>query len=120
MEPSWKSLVDYHPLIDDVIVFDRPRGIAAVITLRQDLNKHHFDITLDLQRHFKSGFFSLLSGAPLRIGVHPRNAKEFNWVFNNHHISYFSDQRPKLDHYLKFIAYLGGTPSDMPDFGLSP
>ena len=119
VEPSWKSLVDCHPLIDDVIVFDRPRGIAAVIDLRRDLNKRHFDITLDLQRHFKSGFFSLLSRAPQRIGVHPRNAKEFNWVFNNHHISYFSDQQPKLDHYLKFIAYLGGTPSDRPDFGLS-
>lgn len=119
VEPSWKPLVDYHPLIDDVIVFDRPRGIAAIVALRRELNKRHFDIALDLQRHFKSGFFSLLSGAPLRIGVHPRNAKEFNWVFNNHHIPYFSDQRLKLDHYLEFVAYLGATPSTMPDFGLS-
>jgi len=119
VEPSWKPLVDYHPLIDDVIVFDRPRGIAAIVALRRELNKRHFDIALDLQRHFKSGFFSLLSGAPLRIGVHPRNAKEFNWVFNNHHIPYFSDQRSKLDHYLKFVAYLGTTPSAMPHFGLS-
>jgi ADP-heptose:LPS heptosyltransferase len=27
VEPSWKSLVENHPLIDEVIVFDRPRGI---------------------------------------------------------------------------------------------
>ena len=119
VEPSWKSLVANHPLIDEVIVFDRPRGLAAVSTLYQNLRTHHFDITLDLQRHFKSGLFSLLSGAPIRVGVHPRNAKEFNWVFNNHHLSYFSDQRPKLDHYLKFIDYLGGTPSEIPDFGFS-
>jgi len=119
VEPSWKSLVENHPLIDEVIVFDRPRGPAAVNTLYQNLKTHRFDITLDLQRHFKSGLFSLLSGAPIRVGVHPRNAKEFNWLFNNHHLSYFSDQRPKLDHYLKFIEYLGGTPSEMPDFGFS-
>jgi ADP-heptose:LPS heptosyltransferase len=119
VEPSYKSLVDYHPLIDNVIVFDRPRGRAAVFDLRREMKQRHFDITLDLQRHFKSGVFSFLSRAPQRIGVHPRNAKEFNWVFNNHHIPYFSDQQPKLDHYLKFVAYMGATPSDRPDFGLS-
>lgn len=119
VEPSWKSLVENHPLIDEVIVFDRPRGLAAVNTLYQNLKTHRFDITLDLQRHFKSGLFSLLSGAPIRVGVHPRNAKEFNWLFNNHHLSYFSNQRPKLDHYLKFFEYLGGTPSKTPDFGFS-
>jgi ADP-heptose:LPS heptosyltransferase len=119
VEPGWKSLVENHPLIDEVIVFDRPRGLAAVKTLYQNLKTHRFDLTLDLQRHFKSGLFSLLSGAPIRVGVHPHNAKEFNWLFNNHHLSYFSDQRPKLDHYLKFIEYLGGSPSEIPDFGFS-
>ncbi|MGD9331779.1 MAG: glycosyltransferase family 9 protein [Desulfobacterales bacterium] len=119
MEPNWQSLAHYHPLIDEVIVFDRPRGIAAVHDLRRDLKKRHFDITLDLQRHFKSGLFSLLSGAPLRIGVHPRNAKELNWMFNNHYIPYFSEKRPKIDHYLKFVEYLGGTRPVKLDFGFS-
>ncbi len=119
VEPKWKPLVDRHPLIDDVIVFDRPRKAAAVADLRRTLNKRRFDITLDLQRHFKSGLFSLLSGAPHRIGVHPRNAKEFNWLFNNHHLPYFSPNRPKLEHYLHFISYLGGSLSERPDFGLS-
>jgi len=119
VEPKWKPLVDRHPLIDDVIVFDRPRKTAAVVDLRRALNKRRFDITLDLQRHFKSGLFSLLSGAPHRIGVHPRNAKEFNWLFNNRHLPYFSPNRPKLEHYLHFISYLGGSLSENPDFGLS-
>ena len=119
VEPRWKPLVDSHPLIDEVIVFDRPRQAAAVLDLRRALTKHHFDIALDLQRHFKSGLFSLLSGAPHRIGVHPRNAKEFNWLFNNHHLPYFSPNRPKLEHYLQFISYLGGSTSKRPDFGLS-
>ena len=119
VEPRWKPLVDRHPLIDEVIVFDRPRKAAAVMDLRRALNARRFDITLDMQRHFKSGLFSLLSGAPHRIGVHPRNAKEFNWLFNNHHLPYFSPNRPKLEHYLQFISYLGGSLSDRRDFGLS-
>lgn len=119
VEPRWKPLVERHPLIDEVIVFDRPRKAAAVMDLRRALNARRFDITLDMQRHFKSGLFSLLSGAPQRIGVHPRNAKEFNWLFNNHHLPYFSPQRPKLEHYLQFISYLGGSLSKRPDFGLS-
>jgi len=119
VEPKWRPLVERHPLIDDVIVFDRPRQTAAVVDLKHELNKRHFDITLDLQRHFKSGLFSLLSGASYRIGVHPRNAKEFNWLFNNYHLPYFSPKRPKLDHYLQFITYLGGSLSERLDFGLS-
>ena len=119
VEPSWRPLVENHPLIDDVIVFDRPRKAAAVVDLRRRLGKRRFDVTLDLQRHFKSGLFSLLSKAPHRVGVHPRNAKEFNWLFNNHHLPYFSPKRPKLDHYLEFIRYLGGSLSSRPDFGLS-
>ena len=119
VEPRWKPLVERHPLIDEVIVFDRPRKAAAVMDLRRALNTRRFDITLDMQRHFKSGLFSLLSGAPCRIGVHPRNAKEFNWLFNNHHLPYFSPQQPKLEHYLQFISYLGGSLSKRPDFGLS-
>jgi ADP-heptose:LPS heptosyltransferase len=119
VEPSWKPLVDSHPLIDEVIVFDRPRKVAAVVDLRRKLKSRRFDIALDLQRHFKSGLFSFLSGAPIRIGVHPRNAKEFNWLFNNRYLPYFSPKQSKLDHYLKFIGYLGGTLATVPDFGLS-
>lgn len=118
VEPGWKSLLDTHPHIDEILVFDRPRKMAAVADLRRALRRRRFDVTLDLQRHFKSGLFSYLSGAPLRIGVHPRNAKEFNWVFNNHHLPYFSPRRPKLDHYLAFLAGLGAPLPSVPEFGL--
>ena len=119
VEPSWRTLVEYHPLIDEVIVFDRPGGAAAVLELRRILKKRHFDITLDLQRHFKSGLFSMMSAATCRIGVHPRNAKEFNWIFNIHHVPFFSDQKPKIDHYHSYIRYLGSNLPFSPDFGLS-
>ncbi len=107
VEPKWSELVRLNRQIDRVIIFKRAWRLSAVWQLFKDLRQDHFDITLDLQRILKSGFFSLLSGARRRIGFNRRNAKEFNWIFNNEHIGYFSDDLPKIRHYLKFTEHLG-------------
>lgn len=119
IEPKWTELVGIHPCIDKMIVFDRPRGVQAVWDLYKDLAQEHFDITIDLQRHFKSGFFSLLSRAKRRVGFSRRNAKEFNWLFNNEQINFFSDELPKLRHYLKFTEHLGLSEPTCVEFGFS-
>jgi len=119
VEPAWRPVLDLVEGIDDIIVFNRPAPVNGVLQLRRELGKRHFDITLDLQRHFKSGFFALLSGAPRRIGFHRRNAKEFNWVFNNEHIDCYSDRLPKIRHYLKFLEPLGIREPEVLDFGFS-
>jgi lipopolysaccharide heptosyltransferase II len=119
VEPKWVDLVKLHPRIDKVLVFNRPKGVLAVWDVYKALGQEHFDIALDLQRHFKSGFFSWLSGAKRRVGFHRRNAKEVNWLFNNERIEYFSDALPKLHHYLKFTEYLGLPAPDSLDFGLA-
>lgn len=119
VEPKCADLVAFHPHIDNMIVFDRPRAVRGLRNLYRELDRQDFDITLDLQRHFKSGFFSLLSGANRRIGFHRLNAKEFNWIFNSEHIPYFDEELPKLYHYLKFAQYLGYPDPASIDFGLS-
>ena len=63
IEPQWQRLVENHPYIDRLLVFDRPRGVAAIPRIYRMLKQTHFDITLDLQRHFKSGFFSQIGRA---------------------------------------------------------
>jgi len=119
VEPKWVDLVRLNQQIDRVIVFRRAWRVSAVWLLFKEMRRDRFDITIDLQRILKSGFFSLLSGAGRRIGFHRRNAKEFNWVFNNEHIGYFSDDLPKIKHYLKFTEYLGlPNPANL-DFGFS-
>ena len=100
------DMVRFHPQLDNIIVFDRSKGAAGIWDLYRTLRREHFDIALDLQRIFKSGFFSLLSGARRRIGFHRRNAKELNWLFNNEHTPYYRENRSKLAHYLKFTEYL--------------
>jgi ADP-heptose:LPS heptosyltransferase len=119
IETQWVDVVRYHPGIDRVIVFDRPRGVRAVWSLRKKLAVEHFDITLDLQRHLKSGFFSFLSGARRRVGFHPKNAKEFNWLFNTEYIEYSEGGTPKIDLYLRFAKQLELPPPQRLDFGFS-
>jgi len=119
VEPKWSELVRLNHQIDRMIIFKRAWRVSAVWRLFKELGQDRFDITLDLQRILKSGFFSLLSGAGRRIGFHRRNAKEFNWIFNNEHIAYFSDDLPKIHHYLKFTEYLGLPQPDNLDFGFS-
>lgn len=83
VESKWSELVRLNRQIDRVIILKRSCRLSAVWGLFEDLRRDHYDITLDLQRILKSGFISLLSGAKRRIGFHRRNAKEFNWIFNN-------------------------------------
>ncbi len=119
VEPKWSDLVNFHPQIDKTIIFNRPRNILGVLELFFELKKSHFDITIDLQRHFKSGIFSFLSGAKKRIGFHRRDSKELNWLFNNEHIDYFGEQQPKILHYLEFTKHLNLDEPDDLDFGFS-
>ncbi len=119
IESKKAQLVGLHPQLDDVMIFDRTAGFSGVMNLRRALGRKHFDITLDLQRIFKSGFFALLSGARRRIGFHRRNCKEFNWLFNNEKIEYYRENLPKLNHYLKFTEHLGLPAPERLDFGLA-
>ena len=114
VEPKCRDILTVHPLIDHVLLFDRKRWRQGLKDIVRELRGRHFDCVLDLQRHFKSGCFSRLSGAPYRLGFHPRNAKEGNWLFNNRHIPFQDEFYPKLFHYLKFTEYLGCHPEFLP------
>ena len=107
VEPPALPLVQNYPGVDEVIVFDRRRWWKAFGPFLNEVRSRRFDLVLDLQRHFKSGFISRWSGAPHRVGFNRSDGKEFNWLFNNHFIPACGDDISKLDHYLKFAEYLG-------------
>ena len=117
VEARWAKLIRIHNQIDTVVIFRREWRVSALWQLYKELSQEHFDITFDLQRIFKSGLFSLLSGAKRRIGQHRNNSKELNWLFNNEHIPYFSEDLSKLSHYLKFTERLGLPDPVNLDFG---
>lgn len=107
VEPPSLPLVERYPAIQEIILFDRRRWWRAWLPFLRRVRAQHFDLVLDLQRHFKSGVITRWSGAPYRLGFNRIDGKEFNWLFNNHFIPAMGDGIPKLDHYLKFADYLG-------------
>ena len=74
VEPPSKGIVSLHQEIDEVIVFERSRGVRGVLELHRELSSRRFDITLDLQRHLKSGLFSWLSTIDRYHTLHPHIA----------------------------------------------
>ena len=110
VEPPSFPLVEHHPALDEVILFDRSRWWSAVGPFLRKIRSKRFDLVLDLQRLFKSGFISRWSGARHRLAFNRLDSKEFNWIFNNHFIPATGDGISKLEHYLKFADYLGLPP----------
>jgi heptosyltransferase I len=110
VEPPSLPLVEHHPAVDEVILFDRPRWWNQLGPFLRRIRAGHFDLVLDLQRHLKSGLISRWSGAPYRLGFHRLDSKECNWLFNNHHLPAVGNKISKFSHYLKFAEYLGLVP----------
>jgi heptosyltransferase-1 len=120
VEPLSKELVLNHQAIDHVIIFERHKGLPAYVRFIRELRAQKFDLVLDLQRHFKSGITSFLTGSPQRVGFNQHNAKEFNWIFNNQKIKAVDNFSAKIEHYQLFGDLLG-LPRQQPyDFGLAP
>jgi lipopolysaccharide heptosyltransferase II len=113
VEPAAASLLDYHPALNDVLLYRRTRGWWTFFSFLRHIRRQHFDLVLDLQRHFKSGLVSLWSGAPTRVGFHRSNTKEGNWLFNTQTIDAIPDFSLKLGQYLKFAEAL-----NLPDDGI--
>jgi len=85
-EPVPAAVLRHHPAVDHVVVFHKTRGFRGVVDLRDDLRDHPSEMTLNMQRYFKSVFPTVFSGAPVRVGL-PRSMTRdgVSW-FNTHHL----------------------------------
>lgn len=64
-------VVRHHPALDEVIVVERPRGIARWrydLQLARRLRRQRFDVAIDFHGGPRSGFLAWASGARRRIG----------------------------------------------------
>jgi len=118
IEPLSAPLLDNHPAVDQRIIFQRRQGVRAFLHFLREVGAVQPNLTLDLQRHLKSGVTSLFSRAPLRLGFDRRNSREGNWLFNNHHIAAQTHFSSKLQQFQAFGDWLQ-LPSMGIDFGLS-
>jgi lipopolysaccharide heptosyltransferase II len=118
VEPAAAPLLQGHPAVDEVLVFRRGQGAAALLEFLRAVRARRSDLVLDLQRHFKSGLTSWCSRAPRRVSFHWRNSREGNRLFNTESIAPVQEFTPKLTHFLRFADHLG-VPAAAVSFGLA-
>ncbi|MBW7874377.1 MAG: glycosyltransferase family 9 protein [Candidatus Cloacimonetes bacterium] len=74
----------------------------------QELQTHHFDLALDLQGLFKSGWIAWASKAKIRAGFHKNNTREGNHLFLSHTMPWQDIKGlHKIDYYQSILPWLG-------------
>ncbi len=71
VEPAAAPVVRHNPHIDELIVVDRPRGLARLRydwRLGRRLRRAGFDLAIDLHGGPRAAWLTRASGAPVRIG----------------------------------------------------
>jgi heptosyltransferase I len=80
-ESHTKDLIEHHPELDDLIVWERHEWkklwkerrftdlFRALERLLLELRSREFDVAIDLQGLLRSGIMTFLSGAPVRLGL---------------------------------------------------
>jgi lipopolysaccharide heptosyltransferase I len=85
---NFADLLRGHPAIDEVLPFDRrhfagaffnPVAALALARFSEQIAERKFDLVIDLQGLFRSGWLCLRSGASVRIG--PSDAREAASIF---------------------------------------
>ncbi len=121
---SFAALLDGHPLLDEVIVFDRARygkmlrsgrALGEFLRFLRELRRRRFDLVVDLQGLFRSGFLAFASGAEQRVGF--AAARESAGLFYTQRVRCPPDARHAVEKNLCVVAALG-LRTDRPEFPL--
>lgn len=99
-------LVRPHPAVDQVITFDRTRGIAEISRLWRQLRPCSFDVALNLNTYFKSAIPAFIARAPRKLAFGRDRARDLVWLFANHRLPP-SDALHTQDRFLDFLDFLG-------------
>ncbi len=118
LQPGPAALVRGHRSVDDIIVFDRARGMRAFADVRAELAKRRFDLVINLQVYFKAGLVTALTNAPVKMGFDRSRARDLNWLFTNRKIPASPVQHVQ-DQYFEFLAALGVSPEPV-EWDLGP
>jgi heptosyltransferase I len=105
-ETAPAEVLEHHPAVDRVITFDSRAGLAGVRALREAMVDTHAQLTLNVQRYFKSVWPSLFSGAPARVGLPPSKTRD-GVRFSNTHVLREGPWKHSQDLFLDFRWALG-------------
>lgn len=112
--PACAGILDGHPQLNDMLIFDRKRlagwwrSVATWRALRvftRDLRSRRYDLVLDLQGLFRSGWLAWKTRSPVRVGF--ANAREGARLFYTHRVMTGSPEQHAIERYLKLAKFVG-------------
>lgn len=115
---GFADLLAGHPLIDELIPFDRgrfgrmwrsPRIAAEFLAFVRSIRARRFDLVIDLQGLFRSGFLARASGAARRVGF--ADARELATLFYTDRVRCGADAVHAVDRNLCVSAALALPPT---------
>lgn len=87
---GFQDILEGHPFINRLIIINKEnwknpflmfQNIKEIFQLAGQLKKERYDVVIDLQGLFRSGFISWLSRCSIKIGF--SDAREFSYIFYN-------------------------------------
>ncbi|MGD8495954.1 MAG: glycosyltransferase family 9 protein [Gemmatimonadales bacterium] len=106
-EPAPADVLRHHPAVDRIVTFRKTAGLRGVTALRSDLRAARpFDVTINAQRHFKSVWPTMFSGAPVRLGLARDKTRDGVSLVNTHHLP-DGPWRHTQDIFLRFLDFFG-------------
>jgi heptosyltransferase I len=118
LQPGPATLVRGHRSVDEIIIFDRARGLGAFADVGRELTKRQFDLVINLQVYFKAGIVTAATHAPVKLGFDRARARDMNWLFTNRKIPASPVQHVQ-DQYFEFLTALGVSPEPV-EWDLGP
>lgn len=146
LTPHIAELIGHHPALSNVVLFERKtygkpwknwsKSTSGFLEMIAGLRDAHYDLVVDLHGQFRSAFFSLVTGAPTRIGFdRPRKsvrragralpteayehgwtgAREGSWLAYTHRIPLPTLDAHAADRYL-WLGEMLGFHQGPPDF----
>ena len=112
--PACAGILKGHPQLDEVILFDRKRLGAAwknretrheLFAFGRRLRDAKYDLVIDLQGLFRSGWMAWKTRAAVRIGF--AKAREMAPLFYTHRVDVGTAEQHAIDRYLKIAQTLG-------------
>src|SRR5688572_11226481 len=112
--PACAGLVEGHPQVDQVIRFERrelgrgwrsPRAAVELVRFMRELGRGKFDLVIDLQGLFRSGWLAGATRAPVRVGM--AAAREGAWLFYTHRVATGSKEQHAIERYLTVAEAVG-------------
>jgi lipopolysaccharide heptosyltransferase I len=114
LTPLCAGLLEGHPQLDDIILFERhryasswrdPGALMDLYELTRELRRREFDLVIDLQGLFRSGWLTRMTRAPIRMGF--ANARELAWLAYTHRVPVPNVEVHALERYLSVTDLLG-------------